>query len=245
MLPVSVVIRTLNEADALDRLFRALKDRTLQAEELIVVDNESTDDTTFVAHDYGAKVVTISRSEFSYPKSLNAGMQAARFSIVVSMVGHALPVSDIWLESAFQAFDDERTAGVYSAVKPGEDAGRLERTMYNWTYRSMNKGSPYYIQNVGLGSFAATCHAVRRAVWMEHPFDERYGAGGEDVAWARWALTQGYKIAYDSRFAVYHSHGLNAWQLYKQIKEWKAMLQPYPFNRHAIAYRRRDEAPST
>lgn len=245
MLPVSVVIRTLNEADSLDRIFKALRSQTVWPNELVVVDNESTDETVQVARRYGAKVVNIPREEFSYPKSLNVGMEAAGCPVVVSMVGHALPVASNWLEVAVCPFDYKRCAGVYSAVKPGENAGRLERLMYNYTYYTMRKGSPRYIQGATLGMFAATCHAVRRTAWEQHPFDERYGAGGEDVQWARWALARGHRIAYDHRFAVYHSHGLNAWQLVKQIKEWQTMLQPSSFDRRSIAYRRNDEAPST
>jgi rhamnosyltransferase len=245
MLPVSVVIRTLNEAPQLRRLIMALQSQSLRPTELIVVDNESTDSTAQVAEVWATKVVTIPFEEFSYPRSLNAGMGIASCPVVVSLPAHAVPMRRDWLESAVRHFDRTAVAGVYSAVRPNVGAGLFERMMYNWTWCTKRKGSPYDIKEAALGTFSATCHAARRSTWMEHPFDEQYGMGGEDVEWAAWAMTQGKAIVYDHRFTVRHSHGLNAWQLYKQIKEWQAMLEPQPFDRRNIRYRRRDETPST
>jgi len=244
MFPVSVVVRTLNEAPQLRRLILALQGQSLQPDELIVVDNESTDHTTRVAGVWAARVITIPFDEFSYPRSLNTGMALASCPIVVSLPAHAVPLRRDWLESAVRHFDRDEVVGVYSAVRPNTGAGLFERLIYDWTWCTKRKGSPYDVKEATLGTFSATCHAVRRTMWHQHPFDERYGAGGEDVEWAAWAIAHHKAIVYDHRFTVRHSHGLNAWQMYRQIREWQAMLQPQPFDRRSISYRRHDEAPS-
>ena len=48
--------------------------------------------------------------------------------------------------------------------------------------------------------------AFRRALWLEHPFDEDVG-GAEDIAWVRTMQERGYVIAYEPAAVVYHSHG--------------------------------------
>jgi hypothetical protein len=48
--------------------------------------------------------------------------------------------------------------------------------------------------------------AFRRALWLEHSFDEDVG-GAEDIAWVRSMQERGYAIAYQPSAAVYHSHG--------------------------------------
>jgi hypothetical protein len=68
-------------------------------------------------------------------------------------------------------------------------------------------------------------------MWAAHPFDERYGSGGEDSHWAMWALEQGYEIICDLGFSVRHSHGLNVLGYFKQIQAWNRMAQQRPFDR--------------
>jgi hypothetical protein len=50
-------------------------------------------------------------------------------------------------------------------------------------------------------SNAASC--IRRTVWQQRPFTL---PTGEDADWATWAVSQGYKIVYETTVAVYHSH---------------------------------------
>ncbi len=55
---VSIIIPARNEARRIKPLLNSLSKQSLQAFELIVVDDESTDQTAFVAKRYGAKVIS-------------------------------------------------------------------------------------------------------------------------------------------------------------------------------------------
>jgi len=55
-----------------------------------------------------------------------------------------------------------------------------------------------------LATFDNVSSCIRRSVWEETPF-ERTGFG-EDVRWAGSVLEAGYKIVYEPRSAVLHSH---------------------------------------
>jgi rhamnosyltransferase len=55
-----------------------------------------------------------------------------------------------------------------------------------------------------LATFDNVSSCVRRSVWEEIRF-ERTGFG-EDVRWAKRVVEAGYKLVYEPRSAVYHSH---------------------------------------
>jgi hypothetical protein len=74
--------------------------------------------------------------------------------------------------------------------------------------------------------FSNSNAAIRRAVLIEHPFDEE-AAFGEDLVWAR-TLPGRWRIAYAQEAAVFHSHPLDLayWtKRYFQIGLQKRYLQ--------------------
>jgi cellulose synthase/poly-beta-1,6-N-acetylglucosamine synthase-like glycosyltransferase len=87
---VSVVIRAFNEAAKLELLFEDIRNQLFSSGvEIVVVDNGSSDSTAEVAKHHGPQVVTLQQSDFSYPKSLNVGVDAASNDVVLVTVAHA------------------------------------------------------------------------------------------------------------------------------------------------------------
>lgn len=128
MVDVSIVIRAYNEAPLLRRLLEALALQDFAGTtELIVVDNGSSDGTVEVAKEYDAKVVTLAQAEFSYPKSLNVGIERATAPVVICLVAHAYPERSDWVSRGVAHFADPRVAGVYSYPLPHRDATLWDR----------------------------------------------------------------------------------------------------------------------
>jgi len=237
---ISIVIRTLNEAASLKLLMTALQKQQgldLSGIEVIVVDNESTDSTGQVAEDFGAKLVTISRAEFTYPKSMNMGVAESRAPIVVLMVGHAIPIGPNWLKSILPYFEKPEVAGVYGSVLPGKNHGFFEGIMYRWAYIRAVITNPRVLHKYINGAFGATNLAVRKDLWLEHAFEEQYELGGEDTHWAKWAFSRNLVIVREVSFTVRHSHGLSLRGLHAQLNYWKALEKPTKFSKDALHYR--------
>ena len=230
--PISVVIRAWNEAAQLEQLLDVIARQDYPGEvELIVVDSGSTDDTAQIATRAGAKVVTLPQAEFTYPKALNLGFAAATKELVAELVAHALPVNDHWLSNGARHFADPQVVGVYAPPIAPDHGGWAERLSSKPLHYHSRLRGVIAVKKPGMGVFGATNIMMRRSAWRQHPFDERYAAGGEDEAWAKWALQNGYRIIRDPDYTVYHSHGLGIIGLLKQVRYWQSLKQPQHFSK--------------
>lgn len=235
---ISLVIRSLNEKESLRDLLSDVASQKRMPDEVIVVDNESSDGTPELAREWGAKVITLARDQFSHPKSMNLGVGEAKGDVVVLTVGHArIPRKDFFA-TAERVFVDPRVAGLYSPVLPKKPYSFVEFISYIWPYMWARFAGPYAVEHSSMGVLGATNAAIRKSLWEQHPFDEAYGMGGEDSAWAAWALADHHKIVCDWHFCVRHSHHLGWKEFRQQVRQWRKMAYPSPFSRDALKYRK-------
>jgi glycosyltransferase involved in cell wall biosynthesis len=99
---ITVIIPCLNEEQGIEKILRAMPEFV---DEVIVVDNNSTDRTPQVAQDLGAKVI---REEVrGYGRSYKRGFAAATGDLVVTLDGdHSYPVDALsYLIEAFLHLD--------------------------------------------------------------------------------------------------------------------------------------------
>lgn len=102
---ISVVIPAYNEKKALPRLLASLKKQTFSLPyEVIVVDNDSTDNTGEVAKNYGVSVIVEKKQ--GYARACNAGFYAANGMIIARAdADYILPSR--WLEKIWDLFKKE------------------------------------------------------------------------------------------------------------------------------------------
>ena len=106
---VSIVIRTLNEAEHLPALMEAIarEDYSGGRIEKVVVDSGSTDGTLDIAVAHGAKIIHIDRHEFSFGRSLNRGCAAATGDALVIVSGHCVPAGNDWIAKLVAPLRDQ------------------------------------------------------------------------------------------------------------------------------------------
>lgn len=239
--PRSVIIRTKNDAKNIVRLFEEIDaQQTAQETEVILVDTESTDGTVDIAKSYGATVINIAQADFTYPKSLNLGMQAASYDAFLT-VGHANLSNKQMFNAMSARFSEPNVVAAFGEDLPGLRASRTERIAYPaGVYGHLRKTTK--VSKFVMGVLGATRAAVSKDVWQElGGFDENYASGGEDSDLAKRILANGKDIVREPALSVHHSHGLSPWNNLKQFVHWMSITKgPQAFDKDKLAQRRPD-----
>lgn len=109
---ISVVIRNKNESSALENVLSILtKLYSEDINEIIIVDNNSVDDSILVSNKYNCKVITIDK--FTYGSATNLGISSANSKYVLLLSAHAIPVGKSFFKNTIQELQKSNTiAGV-------------------------------------------------------------------------------------------------------------------------------------
>jgi rhamnosyltransferase len=193
---ISVIVRARNEAPAIGRCLELVRDQeTDGAVDLIVVDTASTDATVDIATRYGARVVSVPASRFSFGGALNLGAANARGSILVALSAHAFAPDRRWLARLMAPFSDPVVACASgdrfypdgsALVTPVRQDLALAREHPLWGYSN-------------------AAGAFRAALWRQRPFRGDL-PGSEDREWSRHWIERGYVCVVDPALVVDHDH---------------------------------------
>ncbi len=195
----SVVIRAYNEAAHLGRLLEGLAYQTCKDLEVVLVDSGSTDATVQVAQSHGARIVHIEPGEFTFGRSLNRGIESASGEVIIIASAHVYPVYPDWIDCLLRPFDDPHVALAYGKQRGAQVSKFSEHQIFRQWFPDgdiVEQSSPF-CNNANA--------AIRRSLWQAHAYDETL-TGLEDVAWAKWAQSQGHHLVYVAHAEVVHIH---------------------------------------
>ncbi|MEV7758811.1 glycosyltransferase [Microbacterium sp. NPDC089180] len=121
---VSVVIPVRDDSAHLRRCLGALAAQTLAPDEIVVVDNDSRDDSAAVARGAGARVVFC--GERGIPAAAAAGYDAARGDLILRLDADSIPAAT-WVASMVEALKDTDVDAVTGGAvfHDGPAAGRV------------------------------------------------------------------------------------------------------------------------
>jgi rhamnosyltransferase len=216
---ISAVVRVRNTADQLNCCLSRLKTQNMPKGtelEVIIVDNDSSDNSRQIAAMHGAIITSISTENFSWGRSLNLGISKASGQHILILSSDAYPFDDNFINEMLEPLANKEIAAVYGrqipyANVPIDELVRLERYFpcENKVFDKNSKG----ISPTGKGIIASNaCALIRKSIWQQLEFDEQV-EGGEDGIWAYQVLQAGYAIAYQAQAKVYHSHKDSAFKL--------------------------------
>ena len=225
-----MVIRALNEADHLPRLFSGLEAQSRPVDEVVFVDSGSTDDSVRIAESFGASVVHIPPGDFTFGGALNVGCERAKGDVLVFASAHVYPRSDQWIERLVAPFENEMVGLSYGGQDGDEHSNFAEvQLLKGWFPDVDDPDQKHPFCN------NANC-AIRREVWERHPYDEEL-TGLEDIAMGRKVLADGLKIAYVADARIVHVHDEHFRQTLNRYKR-EAMAYQEIFGRSDMDLRR-------
>lgn len=176
---ISVVIRSKNQADALQFLLKNLTERYADdIDEIIVVDNLSTDASQEVTEKFGARFVTI--KNFSFGGSANVCAKEAKNPIIVIFSAHSYPVSHDFFKLIKAKFQENpNLAGLRCLHQPNDYKNYINNISAK--------------QDANKSGLIFSGSAFRKSVWEQHPFKEDVPTF-EDKEWTVRVLKAGYDI---------------------------------------------------
>lgn len=209
ILPIKNGRRTL--AACLHGIFAQKLDKTF---EVIAIDSGSTDGSVELLSHYPVRMVQIAPEQFNHGNTRNLGARLAQGEFVVMTVQDARPMDSAWLERMLRHFRDPKVAGVCGQqIVPHE----RDKNPLQW-FRPYSEPLPRKIWFRDPGEFEGLSPAAqlqlcgwdnvtatyRRSALLELPF--RGVTFGEDIIWARDALSRGHALVYDCSARVCHYH---------------------------------------
>lgn len=218
---VSIVVPTRNGMATLPRVIEAVRaQQTAFAFEIVAIDSGSTDGTREFLQRHADRTLTIAPDRFDHGLTRNAAIAESRGEYVVLLVQDAEPLGRAWLSALVEPLArDTRMAGTFArqVPRPGASA-RTRRQLEGWVAggtatrvvsldrEALDALAP--VARLDRCAFDHVCAAVRRSVWLRHPY--RPTPIAEDLEWAREVLLAGYRLAFVPAATVIHSHDRGA-----------------------------------
>ncbi len=205
---ISVVVPVWNGREHLARLLETLASQTLSADEVVVVDNGSTDGAGDLAEAWGARVVRFAENR-GFAAAVNRGVAEAGGELL-AILNSDVMLEPGWMELLARAVTGGQAWFAVGLIVSARDAGTVDggtidggtidgtwdlvsRAMMPWRVGSGFPASAAEFQGdrpIEMASFTAIL--MRRELWRKvGPLDERFESYLEDVDFGLRCLAAG------------------------------------------------------
>jgi rhamnosyltransferase len=201
-IPVTVVMRSYNDAQLLPRTLAALDAQLGVDVSLLVYESASTDGSKeiFEAHGYDY-IHHLGPGEYRSSKVLNDGARRSADELVAFVNSDAVMTAPHTLRLMADAIlADETVCGAFArqTVRPG--AAPMTRVDYDVAFENRHElGEP------AASWMSLVCSMVRRSAILENPFDQTL-TFAEDAVWSQSMIDRGWRTAYVEGAVAEHSH---------------------------------------
>lgn len=197
---VSIIVRTKNEERWITQCLESIYRQNYRELEVVLVDNESTDDTVRRASLFPVKVVNITK--YLPGLALNQGIRKSNGEIIVCLSAHCVPLDEGWLENLVSPLSNLDIAGVYGKQEPvsfSSDEDKRDLITVFGLDEILQVKDPF---------FHNANSAFLRSTWNQFPFDESV-SNLEDRVWGQKIIDANKKILYTPLAKVSHWHGIH------------------------------------
>ncbi len=202
MAKVSIIIRSYNESKWIEVCIDAIKKQSFKDYEIILVDNNSTDDTVKIAKRIG-NIRILHIDNFKPGLAINYGVKNSIGKYIVCLSAHCIPTNKNWLNNLVTTIENKKNiAGAYGRQIPlsySSDSDKRDLLItFGKDKRIQTKDAFFHNAN----------SIIPRKIWNKFKFDEKVN-NIEDRIWAKKVISKGLKIIYEPEAVVYHHHGIH------------------------------------
>jgi rhamnosyltransferase len=234
----SIIILTLNAGEIFDEVLkRVYANKSVDSFEVLVIDSGSKDSTIDIAKRYPVQLYKIAPCDFHYGKTKNYGASLSKGNFLVFLSQDAIPVNEEWLMRLIFPLKEENVAGVFGRQIP-HNTNIFESYFLSQTYPDYKiikcikeKKAPLRLRDI---FFSGVNFAIKREVWIKYKFDEQI-IMCEDQEWSKKVLLGGYKIVYEPKAIVWHSHNYGLIRIFKREFDLGTSLRILTEDKHIDA----------
>ena len=209
--PVAVIIPNFNGEAYIENCLNSLKHQTMDAFDIIVVDDASKDRSLEILKGTDAITLIENAENSGFARSINNGIRAAQNDFVL-LLNNDVVVERDFVEKLYAAIkDDPKIFSVSSRMVRYYERDKIDDTgdfynIFGWAYKR-GDGKPVERYNKPTSVFSTCAGAgiyrrdVLNAIGL---FDERYFAYLEDVDVSWRGRIAGYKNRYAPTAVCYH-----------------------------------------
>lgn len=197
-LRVSLVLPAYNESDYLRECLNAIACQSVMPYEVIVVDNNSMDDTAAIAKSFPF-VKLLHEPKQGVLHARTAGFNAAKGDIIGRIDCDTI-LSPDWVKTVREIFSESDIAATSGAMEYGDIAwssviDRLEVRFRRWLAHSFDRTDTVFLQGASMAMRTDAWHAVRPSLCDRKDIHEDY-----DIALHLQQM--GYKVSFDERLVA-------------------------------------------
>lgn len=212
---VSIIILSKNSENTLKAVLDGIFLQNYKSFETIIIDSGSTDNTLKIARNYPLKIVRIKPSEFGHGKTRNLGVKLAKGKYIVFLTHDAIPKNKKWLAETIKPLKGKKVAAVYGRQSPKKEENTLDKLFFHVLYGDKSTEWTWGKYSSGDNIFSDANSAIRTNLLLENPYKNDIIVS-EDYEWANRIMQKGYKIVYQPKAEVIHSHSYNLSSLFKR-----------------------------
>jgi len=207
---VSIILRSFNEAWALQETLPSLQRQEYRNWELIILDSGSTDGSLELIREvHPRRFIQIPSGTYNPSRVLNQGMKLARAHFGIFLNADATPQSRHWLRPLVTALQDPNTAAVFGRQIPRPGCRAVYAHDYERCFGRQRESQRWQ------HFFSMVSSGIRKDIWEQRGFLESLQYS-EDDEYTRWCHAQGYHVAYCPESVVMHSHNYTSAQAYRR-----------------------------
>lgn len=233
---IALIVPTYNASSLWQEWIKAYQSQNLQANQVIVIDSSSTDDTVYLAKQAGFFVHQIAKFDFNHggTRNLAVTFTSAETDILVFLTQDALFANPKALEYLVEPFKDPNVVAVCGRQLPHLDANPLatHARLFNYPKITQIKSQ----QDISTQGIKTAFMSNSFAAYRKSAFEKLGGFPNntilaEDMHLTARMILEDYKVAYCAEAEVHHSHNYSLFQefqryfdtgVFQQKEQWIA-----------------------
>ncbi len=218
---VSIVVPVYNAEKTINDCLASLTKQSYPPDEIIVVDNNSTDKTPvlikkFIENNKKSNIILTREFKKGPATVRNKGIGLVKGDIVAFTDSDCIAHKD-WIKDIRKAFDDEDIGGVAGNIFGYRPVNLVEKFLSIFTLKGLSNSETFDKYTLLKGGFPTANLSFKKDVLKEiKGFDKSIRMYGEDHDLCARVYNAGFKIKYVTNAVINHTHRTNIRGLIKQ-----------------------------